>query len=236
LARHTRPRAIFFDLADTLGYLWVPKHQRFLFLCNTAGVAAPSREAATKGTLAFLRTLAQEEPGPSAGSLGWRGSLASYAAGFKAMGFNDADALARDLGEVARSLQFVIFPDPAAEQVLGNLKAKGFRLGVISNHRGTLKENLEELALLHNFDVVLDSHLIGCRKPDSEIFLMACRAVDVEPEEAVHVGDEPASDIIGARNAGLFPVLVDPLSIFKPTGGGDVSIESLAQLEAVLPQ
>ncbi len=235
MQHHARPGAIFFDLADTLGYLWVAKHQRFLFLVETAGLAVPSQEVGMAGTLAFLRTLAQEEPGPADGSLGWRGSLASYGAGLKAMGFNSSAALARDLGEVARHLPFTIVPDPAAGRLLGHLKASGFRLGVISNHRGTLKENLAELGLLDHLDVALDSHLIGCRKPDPEIFRMACRAVDVQPDEAVHVGDEPASDVIGARNAGLFSVLIDPLSIFKYTCYADARIESLAQLEEVLP-
>lgn len=56
--------------------------------------------------------------GPGGAGTGcWFSRMARYAADFKAMGFNDADALAEDLGEAARSLPLVIFPDPAAERV-----------------------------------------------------------------------------------------------------------------------
>jgi putative hydrolase of the HAD superfamily len=149
------------------------------------------------------------------------------------MGCDDADALALRLYEVARSLRFAIYPDPAAEHVLSRLKANGLHLGVISNHRGTLKENLDELGVLRFFDVILDSHIVGFRKPDPEIFLMACRVIGVEPQDAVYVGDEPVTDVAGARRAGLGPILVDPLALFEQNDA-EATIASLSQLERVL--
>ena len=52
--------------------------------------------------------------------------------------------------------------------------------------------------------------MVGVEKPDPEIFRIALRRAGVEAAEAVHVGDLYAVDVVGARRAGLEPVLLDP--------------------------
>ncbi len=233
LIRERSLQAVFFDLADTLAYLWVPKSQRFPFLCKMAGLVASSDAAAEAGRLTFLRTWSGEEPGPVEGSLGWRGGLGAYRAGLVAMGCEDADAGAKVLADAARRLPFSIYPDPGAAHLLALLKQHGLRLGVLSNHRGTLRENLLALDLLPYCDVVLDSHLTGIRKPDPEIFLMACEAAHVPPDKAAFVGGEPLSDVAGARQADLLPILLDPAGIFPPPNGAEVTVASLSDLKRV---
>jgi putative hydrolase of the HAD superfamily len=39
------------------------------------------------------------------------------------------------------------------------------------------------------FDTVIESSLVGIRKPNPEIYLMACRALSIEPKEALFIDD-----------------------------------------------
>ena len=108
----------------------------------------------------------------------------------------------------------MIYPDPDADSLLRRLKGRGLRLGVISNHIGTLKRNLLDVRLAGYFDLILDAHDVGVRKPDPEIFRLACHTLGVSPGEAAHVGDEPLADVTGANAVGVAAVLVDPLGLY----------------------
>lgn len=58
-----------------------------------------------------------------------------------------------------------------------------------------------------NFTVT--SQEIGTSKPHAPIFLAALQKAGVQPHEAIHVGDQYRSDVVGAKGAGLNPVLLD---------------------------
>ena len=101
-------------------------------------------------------------------------------------------------------------PEGTAE-VLARLARRGFRLGVVSNADGRVRRLLEELRLAHHFGIIVDSHEVGVEKPDPRIFEVA-RAHFGEPaERCVYVGDFPGVDVVGARRAGMTPVLLDPI-------------------------
>ena len=48
-----------------------------------------------------------------------------------------------------------------------------------------------------------------CEKPATAIFEAGLKRMAVPPHHAMHVGDQPRSDVQGARDAGLHPVLID---------------------------
>ncbi|MBV6323881.1 HAD family hydrolase [Duganella violaceipulchra] len=73
------------------------------------------------------------------------------------------------------------------------------RLGVITNGNA----DLEVIGLQHHFDTVLASSRFGRAKPDPSIFLAACAAMGVAPQDAVYVGDDLRLDVQGAQGAGL---------------------------------
>ncbi|CAL5396925.1 unnamed protein product [Camellia sinensis] len=54
----------------------------------------------------------------------------------------------------------------------------------------------------HWFDAMAVSAEVEAEKPNPTIFLRACELLAVEPEDAVHVGDDRRNDIWGARDAG----------------------------------
>jgi putative hydrolase of the HAD superfamily len=104
--------------------------------------------------------------------------------------------------------------DPDAPRVIDELKRAGLRLAVISNTEdGRLKDSLEAAGLGGRFDLTVDSHLVGCRKPDAAIFRLALERLGVEAGEAVFVGDSYESDALAARAAGMRAVLLDPLGL-----------------------
>jgi HAD superfamily hydrolase (TIGR01509 family) len=104
--------------------------------------------------------------------------------------------------------------DPEAARVVEELKRAGLLVAVISNTEdGRLADSLEAAGLGGRFDLLVDSHLVGCRKPDEAIFRLALGRLGVEAGEAVFVGDSYAHDALAARSAGLGAVLLDPLDM-----------------------
>jgi putative hydrolase of the HAD superfamily len=89
------------------------------------------------------------------------------------------------------------------------LKESGHRLGVVSNAEGRVERDLLGAGYAGLFETVVDSHVVGVEKPDPQIFRIAMERMSVEPESAVFLGDVPAIDVVGARAAGLTPLLLD---------------------------
>ena len=61
--------------------------------------------------------------------------------------------------------------------------------------------------LLDFFPVRIYSSDVGYRKPDARVFSAALREMNVQPHEAMYVGDVPKTDMTGAHKAGLRTVL-----------------------------
>jgi HAD superfamily hydrolase (TIGR01509 family) len=122
-----------------------------------------------------------------------------------------------------------VFPD--VRITLEHLRAAGLRLAVVSNWQCGLGHFCEELGLRLFFDEVIASAETGCAKPQREIFLGACRRLDVAPDRVLHVGDTPEDDLDGARNAGLHALLIRRDALDSPA---DWWIRSLEQLPARL--
>lgn len=93
---------------------------------------------------------------------------------------------------------------------LDRLSQAGYRLGVVSNADGRVEDLIETVGLRHHFEFVLDSGAVGVEKPDPAIFRMAVDRLGLEPRQCLYVGDLYPVDVVGARNAGLRAVLVDP--------------------------
>jgi putative hydrolase of the HAD superfamily len=97
---------------------------------------------------------------------------------------------------------------PEVPEVLDALRARGLRLGVISNWDMRLPELLRQLDLARRLDVLTTSSGVGVEKPDSRIFRRALRDLGVEPRAALHVGDSRLEDLEGAIAAGMRALLL----------------------------
>ncbi|MFW9830712.1 MAG: HAD family hydrolase [Candidatus Thorarchaeota archaeon] len=125
----------------------------------------------------------------------------------------NAEFLAREQGSM-----FTLYPD--VPEILKKIKAKQIKIGLISNIEKRLvakrRTSLEESGIVHYFDAIILSAEVGVRKPQKEIFDIALREIGTnDPAKAMHVGDSPVMDVRGAQNAGLIPILFDPLDLFS---------------------
>lgn len=147
-----------------------------------------------------------------------------------------ANATAATLAELQaedrrESLWRVMEPD--TPRVISELRRRGFALAVVSNADGRISAALAARGTAPHFTAIVDSHLVGVEKPEARIFQIALEACAAQPSEAVYVGDIYEVDVRGARNAGIAPVLLDPLNRY-----GEVDcprIAALAELIDLLP-
>jgi putative hydrolase of the HAD superfamily len=103
---------------------------------------------------------------------------------------------------------------PEAPAALERLAARGVRLGVISNWDDTLEPILERKGLRRYFQAVVASTLFGSAKPSRAIFDHARAMLGVPAQGTWHVGDDPRADALGALEAGLSAVLLDPHGLY----------------------
>jgi putative hydrolase of the HAD superfamily len=104
------------------------------------------------------------------------------------------------------SLVFRPFTD--VRPALRALRSAGVKTAVVSNWDASLESVLIELGLRAELDAVVSSGAFGAAKPDPGIFAEALRRVGAAPDQALHVGDRLDEDVIGARAAGIEPVLL----------------------------
>jgi putative hydrolase of the HAD superfamily len=91
---------------------------------------------------------------------------------------------------------------PEVVDVLEKLQPQ-FQLAIISNFDGRLRMILERLGISKFFRHVFVSSELGADKPHSLIFRRALKFIDLEPEQVLHVGDDPERDWKSATAAGL---------------------------------
>ncbi len=123
-------------------------------------------------------------------------------------------------------------PIPGARETLATLSEAGLRLAVVSNAEGQVESDLREAGLGAALETVVDSFLVGAAKPDPRIFEIALERLGLCADDVIYVGDLPAYDVVGARAAGIDPVLVDPHDIHGHIDA--LRIRHLGQLPALL--
>jgi putative hydrolase of the HAD superfamily len=128
------------------------------------------------------------------------------------------------------AIVFSAFPDAAP--ALDALVETGRRLAVVSNWDVSLPPVLERLGLQESFTAVVHAAGAGASKPDPRPFEIALELLALPAGDCVHVGDDPRTDVGGARAAGIEPILVDRAG----QGGDGRRIASLAELPGLLEQ
>lgn len=88
---------------------------------------------------------------------------------------------------------------------LDTLKARGYKLGIVSNARDAANvERLVDQAQLRPwFNPIVISANVGVRKPHPRIFKGVLDAWQLKPDEVVMVGDMLGADVLGAHNANM---------------------------------
>jgi putative hydrolase of the HAD superfamily len=104
-----------------------------------------------------------------------------------------------------RSENFDLYDDVLP--VLGELRARGLKLGLVSNGG----REISDFVAHHRLDVdcAVASRAHGWIKPHESIFLAALDLIGVEAADAAMVGDSVEDDIEGAAALGMRTVLID---------------------------
>lgn len=115
-------------------------------------------------------------------------------------------------GAIWRRVRRVEYGLAAYDDAIPALQAcreQGLTVGLVSNLNQGGDELAASLGLLPHLDFTVTSHDVGAEKPDPRIFRHALARADARPEQAAHVGDQLLTDVAGAVNAGVKPVLLD---------------------------
>lgn len=89
----------------------------------------------------------------------------------------------------------------AAKPVLDYLKAK-YPLVLVTNFYGNVAAVLADFGLDKYFPTIIESAVVGVRKPDPRIFELGVEALGLEPREVLVVGDSISKDIVPAEKLG----------------------------------
>ncbi len=113
----------------------------------------------------------------------------------------DCDAYFAELwSEFTRPGVWELFPETL--EVLSALRGR-VRLVVVSNFDSRLRTILSHLGIAEYFDDIVISSEVGADKPSPKIFSAALARAGAPASEALHVGDDPEADWLGAERAGL---------------------------------
>jgi putative hydrolase of the HAD superfamily len=80
--------------------------------------------------------------------------------------------------------------------------AERYPMQLVSNFYGNVDEVLRDFDIRRYFNGIIESAVVGVRKPDARIFLLGCVALGLQPEEVLVVGDSLKKDILPARSIG----------------------------------
>lgn len=125
-------------------------------------------------------------------------------------------------------------PAPGALEALASLRAAGLRLVVLSNWDVSLEDALQQTGVLRYLDGVVTSAAFGAAKPDPSIFAHALAIAGADAARAVHVGDSPELDVVGARRAGIRPILVGERAAAAAEADTVESITTLHELPSLV--
>jgi len=97
---------------------------------------------------------------------------------------------------------------------LKTLRQRGYKMGLVSNRSNPIDPEVKEHGFESYFDFYFTSGEVDSVKPDPEIFEHALYLAESSPDVTAYIGDNYYTDIIGAQNTGIYPVLMDPRNIF----------------------
>ena len=116
--------------------------------------------------------------------------------------------------------------------------AERYPMVLVTNFYGNMPVVLEEFGLTKYFNSIIESSVVGLRKPDPSLFALGVKALRVEADEIVVIGDSYRKDIypsstLGCRTVWLKKICWEEEPIVEghtPTA----TIESLAQLPDII--
>ncbi|HEU4400699.1 MAG TPA: HAD family hydrolase [Candidatus Polarisedimenticolia bacterium] len=142
------------------------------------------------------------------------------------------------LEEECLGLATTLYPDalPALRAVR---EMAGLKIGLVSNASSIAPMIVASLGLEPFFDHLTFSFRVGLVKPQPGIYLEACRALLVDPEACLFVGDGNGGELDGAKALGMEAVRIERPTAHNPYRKSesvrfDASVDSLIRIPALL--
>ena len=218
-------------LVDVGGVLVLPDHDRMVGAFERAGVRV-DRERLDRAHYAGVAALTEFKESDREI---WATYNRAYARACDAPAGALEDVVEHLLNEFATGAVWSRIVHGSVD-ALRRLGALGVRLVIVSNADGDAEQRLRDDAVCQvgpgrgaTVEAIFDSTVVGVAKPDPRIFEMALDAVAVPAAHAIHVGDTPGADVVGARAAGVRPVLIDPYDFHV-----DLDVERVSSLVDVV--
>lgn len=231
----TRPSAVLLDVGGV--FLLPSRHHIRRALAQVNHVVADDSTIDRAHYVAVRSFPMDTEPGRFLGPA-WQAYLRAYAGalGIPEQSMDEAvEHLRNEFTTSALWSQEI----EGARDGLASLVETGVVVGVVSNSDGTIERRLRSQEILQQgpgggveVAFVVDSGDVGVEKPDPRIFEHALELLWLVADETWYVGDTPAFDLVGARRAGLKPILIDPFGVNGDYGV--VTARSLGEVAAMI--
>ena len=205
-------KSVFFDFYNTLISFDPPREELQVVACREFGIEV-DRKAIPRGYW-FADDFMSRENARSPIHKRSQADEQAFWSDYEALilrkaGVDISKDLALRIFTRARQLdrRLVLFDD--ALPIIRTLRGRGKILGLVSNLSRALDGDCNELGLTPYIEFALTSSEIGAEKPHPPIFLAALKRSGVSASEAIHVGDQYHSDVLGAKGVGINPLLLD---------------------------
>jgi len=114
---------------------------------------------------------------------------------------------------------------------LETLQNAGYRVGLLTNRPKPAHAEMHAIGLDIYLDFFLTASQLGAFKPHKEIFENLLKFLNIPASEMIYVGDNYYADVLGARNAGVEPVLLNWDSLYSDVDCAEIkSIPDLLSL------
>lgn len=134
----------------------------------------------------------------------------------------------RDDTKAGKILRYVAYDE--VNDVLKRLRDQNIVTAVVSNADSDVTEFCLHMGFAEHMDIIVTSALVGWEKPDARTYLAALEPFGVPPEAALHVGDQPDSDVLGARQLGMAAALIDRYDQHVETESDAIRVSSLMKM------
>lgn len=155
-------------------------------------------------------------------------------AAFGALGVEGTDVARAVADRFTELREERIEPLPGALEALDAFRARGIRLGLVTNGGSApQRAKIERFGLTAYFDAILVEGEFGVGKPDAAVFREALWRLDAKPERTRMAGDNLEWDVAGSQRLGIFGIWIDAEVAGVPAGSAvrpDRIVRSLAEL------
>jgi len=207
------PRAIFFDLDDTLLRYNISLESAWKKACDIS--LEDSKTIKTPYLIHQIDIVREwywsDTERHQAGRLNLHSARTDIVRmALERLGYTDEQTASNIAANYAEIMDETLGFFPNYENTLDELVRKDVKLALLTNGAGAVQlAKIKRFGIARYFPVCLIEGELGYGKPDKRVFEMALSKLYISPNQAWMVGDDLERDIAGAHSAGIFSIWHD---------------------------